>query len=113
MVTTKSISVPTNKNNTAEIAPHISSALRDLGVMFEIYILCTGPKLVGADSAFDLDSWYGTQNEQKIHIIIWLRDKPEHYILKSIYSHHMQTLCQIILQSFIFHFLGTISTYYL
>ena len=38
--TIKSMSVPTNKNIAAEIVPHISSALRDLGVIFEnIYLI--------------------------------------------------------------------------
>ena len=34
-----------------EIAPHISSALRDLSVIFDKFILSSNPKLVGADPA--------------------------------------------------------------
>ena len=49
---------------------------------------------------------------RKIHRIMWQRDKPENYLHKSIESHHMQTLCQIILLSYFIHFLGTISTAY-
>ena len=33
------------KNPAADIAPHISSALRDLGVIFEIYIYLVVPNL--------------------------------------------------------------------
>ena len=53
------------KKYSAEIAPHVSSALRDLGVVFDIYILSISDKLAGTDPTGTLDSWYGTQNKQK------------------------------------------------
>ena len=59
------MSVPTNKNIVAEIAPHISSALRDLGVVFEKYILSSCPKLADADPVGTLDLCSGGGNEQK------------------------------------------------
>ena len=37
------------QNITAKIAPHISSALRDLGMIFDKYILSRIPILAGAD----------------------------------------------------------------
>ena len=40
----------------AKIAPHIYSALRDLGVIFENIYLSSIPKLVYADPAGTLDS---------------------------------------------------------
>ena len=53
------------KNIAAEIVPHISSALRYLGVIFEIYILSISTKLVDAEPVGNLDSCSGTKNEQK------------------------------------------------
>ena len=53
------------KNIAAEIAPHISSALRDLGVIFEKSLLSSSTKLVDAYPEGALDSWSGTKNEQK------------------------------------------------
>ena len=53
------------KNIAAEIAPHISYALRGLGVIFEYYILSSSKKLADADPAGTLDSLSETQNEQK------------------------------------------------
>ena len=50
------------KNIADKIAPHISSALRDLGVIFDEYILYINPKLAGSDSAGTEDSCYGKQN---------------------------------------------------
>ena len=49
----------------SEIAPHISSALRDLVVILEKYLLSIGTKLVDADPEGNLESWYGTQIKQK------------------------------------------------
>ena len=40
--------------------PHISSALRDLGVIFDAYVLYISTKFVGADRAGTADSLYGT-----------------------------------------------------
>ena len=59
------MSVTTNKNLAAEIAPHVSSSLRDLGVIFERYIISSSPKLADVDPEGKLDSCYGTQNQQK------------------------------------------------
>ena len=64
------MSVSTNKNIAAEIAPHISSALRYLSVIFEKYIPSSSTKLADVDPAGNLNSCSGTQNKQKIHIII-------------------------------------------
>ena len=47
--TTKGTSILINRNLAAEIAPHIYSALRDLGVFFEKYILYSSTKLVDED----------------------------------------------------------------
>ena len=49
--TTKDTSVPTNKNLAAEIVPHISSALRDISMIFDKSILFGSPKLVYVDPA--------------------------------------------------------------
>ena len=59
------MSVPTNKNLAAEISPRISSALTDIGVIFDKYILSNIPKLVDSDPVGTLDLCSGTQNEQK------------------------------------------------
>ena len=53
------------KKLDAKIAPHISSALRDLGVIFYKSILSRSPILAGADLAGAPDSFYGTQNKQE------------------------------------------------
>ena len=45
--------------------PHIYSALRDLGVIFNKYILSSTTILEGADRSGTADSCYGTQNEQE------------------------------------------------
>ena len=58
------MSAKTNKNISAEIAPHVSSALRYLGVIFDEYILSSSTKFAGADPEGTLDSRYGTNNEQ-------------------------------------------------
>ena len=43
---------------------------------------------------------------------MWLRYKLEHYLRKSTESHHMRTLCQIIMGLCLVNFLGTVSTDY-
>ena len=53
------------KNLAAKMAPHISSALIDLGVNVDKCILSRSTILVGADRAGNVDSFYGTKNEQK------------------------------------------------
>ena len=68
------MSVPTNKNIADKIAPPISYALRYLGVIFEKCILSICHKLADADPSGTLDSLSGTQNEQKIYIIMWFRE---------------------------------------
>ena len=50
------------KNLAAKVAPHISSAWRDLGVIFDKSILSRSPMLKGADRAGIVYSCYGTQN---------------------------------------------------
>ena len=59
------MSVTTNKNISAEIAPHTYSPLRVLGLNFQKSILSSSPKLAVADPAGTLDSLYETQIEQK------------------------------------------------
>ena len=54
--TTKDTSVQTNKNLAAEIVPHISSALIDLGVIFDKYFLSGCTKLADSDPVGNLDS---------------------------------------------------------
>ena len=49
----------------AYIAPHIYSALKNLGVVFEESILSRSPKLVYADPEGALYLFSGTKNEQK------------------------------------------------
>ena len=51
------------KNIAAKILPRISSALRDLGVIFEKSSLSSGTKLADEDPAGTLDSCSGTQNK--------------------------------------------------
>ena len=63
-VTTKSTSVPTNKNLADDIVPHIYSALRDLVFILEEYILSSGPILADIDPSCNLVSLPRTQNEQ-------------------------------------------------
>ena len=46
------MAVPTNKNLAAEIVPHISSALRDLCVIFDKYILYRRTILAGEDFSY-------------------------------------------------------------
>ena len=41
---------------SVEIAPHISSALRDIGVIFDKYILSRSPVVVGVDRAGTTES---------------------------------------------------------
>ena len=53
------------KNLAANIAPHISSALRDLGVIYDKSILYRSTILAGADCAGTSDSCDGTQNDQE------------------------------------------------
>ena len=69
-ILTKSLScnhesyVCTNQVNiAAEILPHISSVLRDLGVIFDKYILSSSTKLVDADPTGTSNSRYGTQSQ--------------------------------------------------
>ena len=50
-VTTKVTAVTTNKIISSKIAPHISYALRDLGVIFDKYILSRSTILAGVDRA--------------------------------------------------------------
>ena len=45
--------------------PHISSALQNLGVVFEESILSRSPELVYADPEVALYLFSGTKNEQK------------------------------------------------
>ena len=63
--TTKSTSVPTNKNIASKIPTHISSVLRYLGVIFDKSILSGSPKLAGADHVGTRDSCFGTQNQHR------------------------------------------------
>ena len=49
--TTEVTDVPTNKKIADKIAPHIPSALRDLGVILYKYILSRGTILAGAGCA--------------------------------------------------------------
>ena len=51
------------KNLASKIASHISSDLRDLGVIFDKPILSGSLILVGVYSAGTADSYYGTKNE--------------------------------------------------
>ena len=48
-----------------KIVHHISSALRDLGVIFDKSILSISTILVGADYSATVGSCYGTKNEEK------------------------------------------------
>ena len=50
------------KHISDEIAPRISSALRDLGIIFDKYIVSRSPILAGVDHAGTTESCYGTQN---------------------------------------------------
>ena len=45
--------------------PQIFSALRNLGAIFDKYILSVSPVLAVADRAGTASLWYGTQNEQE------------------------------------------------
>ena len=56
------MSVPTNKRFANKIAPHIYSALRDLGMIFVKSILSRNPILVGAERAGNADSYYGIKH---------------------------------------------------
>ena len=49
------MSVLTNKNIAADIAPHIYSALRDPGVIFGTYILFISHKFLDSETAGTLD----------------------------------------------------------
>ena len=53
------------KHLAVKIAPRISSALRDLGVVFDESILFRSPILAVLDHADTADSCYGTQNNQE------------------------------------------------
>ena len=59
------------------IAPHISSALRDLGLIFDKSILSRISMLVGEYRAVTADSCYGKKMNRKIHRIILLREISE------------------------------------
>ena len=50
------------KKIAAKIAPHIDSALSDIGVISDKNILSRSPILSGTDRAGTSDSCYGTQN---------------------------------------------------
>ena len=50
------------KHLADNIAPHIASALRDLGVIFDKYILSRTPILAGANRSGAAYSWYDPQN---------------------------------------------------
>ena len=52
------------KNIAAKIAPHIFSALRDLGVIFDKFIIPRSPTLACADCTGTEDSCCGAKNEQ-------------------------------------------------
>ena len=52
----------TTRNIAGDIASNIYSALKDLGVIFEIYIQSSSTELAGAYPASSLDSYYGTHN---------------------------------------------------
>ena len=52
------------KKNAAKIAPHVSSALRELIVIFDKSILSRSLVLAGTDCVGTADSYYGTQNKQ-------------------------------------------------
>ena len=52
------------KTNSAQIVPHISSELRNLGVNFEKSIISSCLKLADAHLFGTLDLLYGTQNKQ-------------------------------------------------
>ena len=56
------MAVSTNKTLAAKIASHISSALRDLGVIFDKYILSIIPILVVKDCVGTAKSCYIIQN---------------------------------------------------
>ena len=53
------------KKISTDIPPHIYSALRYLGVIIDKYIWYSSTKFADADHTGTLDSWYGTQNEEK------------------------------------------------
>ena len=53
------------KRLAAKIEPHISSAFRDLDMIFDIYILSRSPIMEDEDRAGNEESCYGTQNEQE------------------------------------------------
>ena len=53
------------KNIAAKILPHVSSALRDLGVIFDKHIIYTSLILEGADDVVTSESCYSTQYEQE------------------------------------------------
>ena len=53
------------KTLAVKIALHTSSALRDLGDIFDKSVLSRSPVLVGADCVGTAESCYGTQNEQE------------------------------------------------
>ena len=59
------MSVSTNKNIAAGIAPHAYAVLRDLGVISDKSILSSSTKLVDADPTGTLESYSGIKNEQK------------------------------------------------
>ena len=58
---------------TKKIAPHISYALRDLGVIFDKYILSRSPTFVDSERAGTADSCYGTKMNMKTRKIMLLR----------------------------------------
>ena len=53
------------QNIATKIAPHIFSAMMDLGMIFHKYIWSRSPILVGVDHAVTSYSWYGTLNEHE------------------------------------------------
>ena len=58
------MSVPTKKSLADKIVPHIYFALRDLGVIFDKYILSSSPILAVVYHSGTAYLFYGTKNEQ-------------------------------------------------
>ena len=65
------------RNIAAKIAPHTSSALRDLGVIFDKSILSRSSILVGEGRVATEEFYHGTKINRKTHRIMLLRDISE------------------------------------
>ena len=61
------MSVPSNKNLAANIAPRLFSALRDQGVIFDKFILSRSTILVSADLAGNENHAMVKKMNRKIH----------------------------------------------